>query len=74
MRVATLTPGQGLGICLGTGEFLGLLPSADELIRSAQEALSTGRSGDATVYLDLARLRDPSPRERARIDNLRLQF
>jgi len=72
--VATLTPGQGLGICLGTQEFLALLPGADELIASASESLALGRTDDARAYLDLAALRDPSPEQRAQLEELRGEF
>jgi hypothetical protein len=72
--VATLTPGQGLGICLGSSEFLELLPGAGELIERAAEAYSDGRADDAGIYLDLARLRKPSSIERQRIEELQGRF
>ncbi len=68
--VATLTPGQGLGICLRAEEFLALLPEAGELIALASEHLALGRTDAARAYVDLALLRDPSPEERARLDDL----
>ena len=72
--VATLTPGQGLGICLRSQEFLELLPDASELIERATEAHSAGRTVDATTYLDLAQLREPSQDEQRQINDLRDSF
>jgi S1-C subfamily serine protease len=72
--VATLTPGQGLGICLPSSEFLGLLPTAGELLASAGQARGDGRFDEVRAYLELARLRDPSPVELRRIDGMLEQF
>jgi hypothetical protein len=51
-----------------------LLPNARELIERAAEALSVGRTDDATTYLDLARLREPSADEQRQIEDLRDNF
>jgi len=68
--VATLTPGQGLGICLPSHEFLELLPDTGELIERAEQSFSLGRIDDGIIYLDLAALRDPTSIERRRIEDL----
>ena len=72
--VATLTPGQGLGICLGTQEFVELLPEAGALIEMAERSLTAGRADDTATYLDLARLRGPTSIERRQIDLLRSRY
>ena len=72
--VATLTPGQGLGICLPSREFLELLPGAGELIDRAKESFALGRTDDGGVYLELAQLRGPSSIERRRIADLQSRF
>jgi hypothetical protein len=69
--VATLTPGQGLGICLRAEEFLALLPGAEALIAHASQSIALGRTDAARAYLDLALLRDPSPEEQAQLEGLR---
>jgi len=69
--VATLTPGQGLGICLRAEEFLALLPGADALIAHASQSIALGQTEAARAYLDLALLRDPSPEEQAQLEGLR---
>ena len=43
-------------------------------LTTLRDDANRGRPGDATVYLDIARLRDPSPRERARIESVRQQL
>jgi len=72
--VATLTPGLGLGICLGTARLLPLLPGAGELIDRASRSVQLGQVVEALAYLDLADLRDPSPEEQAEAQRLRVRL
>jgi hypothetical protein len=72
--VATLTPGQGLGICLPSREFLDLLPVAGALIERAEQSLALGRADDAGIYLELAGLRNPTASDERQIEELLRRF
>ena len=72
--VATLTPGGGLGICLGTRELLEFLPTAAEWIERAERNLAAGRLDAVRQLMDLAMRRRPTTPELAQIENLRLRL
>jgi hypothetical protein len=69
--VATLTPGQGLGICLQAAEFLALLPTVTELLERALQSFEREQVEAARAFLDLAEQRDPTPGEERELAELR---
>jgi len=69
--VATLTPGQGLGICIQTADLLPLLPTAGELIKRGSASVARGQLVEAHAFLDLAELREPTPSETTELVALR---